>query len=218
MCYRFRFKFIVAPNVFILHAPHSLANTESFKDMRLNRVIYSLYNTEYNLSVNSKSSHDVSRYREHRTQFWGYFPVLWRLTRISDAIWITMECSCLDIDINLLEKCAGKRIIIDVKVSHFGLNSRKCNISSQPQVPDWPTYFGAGITWHDPKFLIKTITWLRHRTGWNIIWSRLDLDIRLLKLTKLNKNKLSSHKSKSVLIPTSVWFCCRSVACVCLCI
>ena len=70
---------------------------------------------------------------------------------------------------------------------------------------------------HD-MILIKTITWLRHRTGWNIIWSRLDLDIRLLKLTKLNKNKLSSHKSKSVLIPTSVWFCCRSVACVCLCI
>ena len=88
---------------------------------------------------------------------WRYFPVLWRLTRISDAIWIAMECSCLDIDIHLLEKCAGRRIKIDVKVSHFGMfshadlctldmvNSRKCNISSQ--VPDWPTYFGAGITW-----------------------------------------------------------------------
>ena len=86
---------------------------------------------------------------------WRYFPVLWRLTRISDAIWITMECSCLDIDIHLLEKCAGRRIKIYVKVSHFDMfspadlctldmvNSR--NISSQ--VPDWPTYFGAGITW-----------------------------------------------------------------------
>ena len=32
-----------------------------------------------------------------------------------------MECSCLDIDIHLLDKCAGRRIKIDVKVSHFGM-------------------------------------------------------------------------------------------------
>ena len=88
------------------------------------------------------------------------FPVLWRLTRISDAIWITMECSCLDIDIHLLDKCAGRRIKIDVKVSHFGMFSRAdlCTLDmvnsrkrtgniSLSQVPDWPTYFGAGITW-----------------------------------------------------------------------
>ena len=59
--------------------------------------------------------------------------VLWRLTRISDAIWITMECSCLDIDIHLLEKCAGRRIKIDVKVSHFGMFSRAdlCTLDMQ---------------------------------------------------------------------------------------
>ena len=123
---------------------------------------------------------------------WGYFPVLWRLTRIRDAIWITMECSCLDIDINLLEKCAGKRIKIDVKVSHFGLNSRKCNISSP--VPNWPTYFGAGITWHDPNQNNNMVT-SSHGLKYYLkpIRSRSKA-----KLTKLNKNKLSSHKSKSV--------------------
>ena len=98
---------------------------------------------------------------------WRYFPVLWRLTRISDAIWITMECSCLDIDIHLLDKCAGRWIKIDVKVSHFGMFSRAdlCTLDMQHFIT------GSRLTHifqcrnHMIVFPIKTITWLRHRTA-----------------------------------------------------
>ena len=159
---------------------------------------------------------------------WRYFPVLWRLTRISDAIWITMECLCLDIDIHLLEKCAGRRIKIDVKVSHFDMfspadlctldmvNSRKWNI----QYPSWLdigywdiririSQYPISNQLHAAPQMQHFITGSRlthilircrnhmilfpmnqnnnmvtsshgcQTPGWNIIWSRLDLDLRL---------------------------------------